>query len=485
MADDNDDSIFDSFDVFNSSESIVSTLENEGTNASRFAVLGSMNIGIHNSFFGLNEEMGRLGFGQATISRAKQLSENGRSDDDRMRGIAALRQYEEWWNRIDTDLGDMRNRAWRAIDRGHIEARVALLTAGLCSGLERESAVAAAALIGNIRVAIAGNPRRSSAVRRFWLELYESDVDHAVWPHDLWPYLGLREGADFETHDSVPPDRIPWNRDHWATLTKLIFQSANRRFGYEYSLLHVLSDVAWIRIKLAERSFDSIVRQFPQALFLQRWRTGHRGAVANVPTHSHASRLDVHHTSTLVHGTFARYLPDKWWDRKSPFDNYQASKYRTCINQDEDRFVWNSHYSERSRKRAGRDFRNWISTPASREALCTVYAHSCGAEVVAHAVNGGSRISELVLLSAPVNEYLEVAIPKIGRVYDVRLGFDIVLLLSQMAQSLLGFDEHQFPSQISKDHSYRYIGVKNLWSHGATHSEVFWDRENIAQEIHL
>lgn len=483
MAEDEDD--LETFEVTEFPEAIAARRENEGTNTSRFALLGLMGGQNNGALYGLDRELLQLGFSPELLQGELSFGDQARRSDDRVASLRYLGEMSSLWNRSSENLDDYRNRAWRDVNNIHLESRIGLLTAGLCSRLERESIVAAISLIGNLKVAHAGNPWRSDDIAQFWKDSYDASVNRQIWPYFLWPYAGFAEGREIDDQETEPFTTREWNASAWATMTHSLVQRALERFGGRKALLHVLTDIAWMRVGFAQRSQDAIVEQFPQALFMRLNRAGPRLLNTSGGPSQYAWWGTAHAPTTLVHGTFARYsLRNRsWWKSDSDFGDYVVNNYRSCLYKGLSPFSWSGQYSDGERLRAARVFKSWADGLYRGEPLCTVFAHSCGTEVVARAINGGARVKDLVLLSSPVNQHILDAIPRVRNLYDVRTSLDLVLVAASVAQRFAWIVERQ---SFGRHHiSGQHISDLKYWGHGVTHQRKFWENEKVAAALHL
>lgn len=69
----------------------------------------------------------------------------------------------------------------------------------------------------------------------------------------------------------------------------------------------------------------------------------------------------------------------------------------------------------------GNRFARWVHAVGGANGLGTVFGHSYGGEIIARAVNAGSKIDEVVFLSAPVHTHHRRMLSAVRRVVDVRL----------------------------------------------------------------
>ena len=145
-------------------------------------------------------------------------------------------------------------------------------------------------------------------------------------------------------------------------------------------------------------------------------------------------------------------------------------------------FDWSGSLKEGHRVHAADKFRKWAAHEA-RAGLHTVFAHSYGAEVVARAMTGGTRVDELVMLSAPVTRpIIDAAFAAVG-VIDVRLRLDPVLVAASAYSGAFRRRVRQRMPTMPNVHTY----VLPFWtvSHGATHDATVWQANGIVAHTGL
>lgn len=206
----------------------------------------------------------------------------------------------------DFDADRVRRRAWADLPAGRGEARLALLVAGTCSPLERESAAAAVAMLD----------------------------DHVV------PAPGGHDG---------------WDGPRWAQRASFVVRNA--LLGDDPGeLLRVL---AATRVADAARSADPIVRGFAQALALRPAPSAGEvsGALAPLPP----APVE----SMIVHGTWG--WAGEWWYPGGDFHRY-LSTLRPGLYAGGREFSWSGALDAGVRALAATRLRRWAA-PAGIDSL--------------------------------------------------------------------------------------------------------------------
>lgn len=134
--------------------------------------------------------------------------------------------------------------------------------------------------------------------------------------------------------------------------------------------------------------------------------------------------------SLLIHGTHA--FTGRWWFPGGDFHSFVQNNVRSNVYDQADTFWWSGRYKAKDRKFGAERLVGWHAAKGSPE-MDTVLAHSYGGAVALQATALGLKIKNLVLLSAPVDNY-EVEWRNIGRAVSLRIHCDLVLLAARTKQ---------------------------------------------------
>lgn len=442
------------FEVSSSPQSAGQNSESEGTNVCRVAALSAMLGGRTDAIAGLGSELGNLGFSDGLRSGEVRWTDN----DDPLDSFDGL-----GGDASDRGDRDPRVYAWQMVNemRRPREA-VTFLAAVLGSELERESAAAAAALWRQLGSVDLG---RWSRRRPDWPFMWERlfDLPDLDWPGGPWGWPFPWQPSPLDGDPTEPGDELAWEPEQWQRL----YSRVSSRFGDPYSNAALLSFLASWRLRRALRSPDPVTRSFALAAFQPDPEPDDDGEGLGPTAPSAAIPPGALVVSTMVHGTWG--WKGDWWRPRGGFHEFILRTHRPNLYSRGAKFSWSGAYSDGQRAQAAIDFNDWAYDVAPN-GLQTVFGHSYGGEVVCRAALSGSRIHELVLLSAPVSRHVQVAAAAGRRIVDVRLRFDPVLALARRRQRL------NLASGVVEV-------LLDRWrlDHGATHREEVWRDEDVAR----
>jgi hypothetical protein len=438
----------ETFDVSDSPESAGGGRANEGTNVCRVAALSTMFGANRRAVRDLSDELSALGFSEALSS--------GELDWGDLDWIAMLQRVQR-----QAEPQQSRVSSWTALqESGQPDAAVSFAVAVLGSELERESAAAAAALWRGVAF-IAGPPRRpfDPWLWEFWEDM--SEVVGPGWPEFLW--WGRPGGEPYDPGGEIEdPDVILWRPDRWAN----IYNRAMDRVIDRYGKPPVISLLVRWRLAQALRSQDPITRSLASAAFLP---TQEEAAEPPEQTSTPTRRGET--VSTMIHGTFG-WKGDWWRPGAGSFHEFILNNHRPNLYKRGARFSWSGAYRAAHRRIAASDFCDWAHE-ISGAGVETVFAHSYGGEIAARAKIAGAAIDQVVLLSSPVNGYIDtIAHDPSLQLVDVRLNFDPVLALSQVWQRIA----RPLPTNVTEV-------ILSSWrtNHAATHKQRVWNAEHVAR----
>lgn len=466
----------ETYDVYDNSESIVARLEFEGTNAARLAIAGAIRRGVFGTAVHRGD-MGRFGFGDgagewaetrtlATLAELRSEETALNDGGDRFSSAASaehaedvafprtieraearriLEDFDGTW-----DAALVRARSWERITQGD-DAYFAFLTAGLCSSLERESVMAAVAIVNTSR-------RGMSFIRHpDTVEAKDARSDGEVW-----------DASDSERSERADGGGLAWPGESWAQTSDFAMRAAVR-LGRAGGLLSRIHDLARWRVELGVHSADPIARSLAESAFI-----GPSDDPPSTPPQAETrNRDDVPRTtSTMVHGT--RAWDGTWWHPGGKnFHAWVKANHRSDLYSGGKPYSWSGALSRRHRRMAATRFKKWAD---SEGGLRTVFAHSYGGEVVARAINGGAAVDEVVLLSAPITPHVDRMLAHVARVMDVRLQTDLVLIGATILDPRV---RQSLPNVVP------HVISRPIWNHSASHSQAVWRSENIASKISL
>lgn len=416
----------ETFAIRSERDSIESVPENEGTNAARFAIMAALGPGLNShgapaAAVVPPETLPRFGLPAELLEQRQSLNaQDQRSGETQY----LLDAYEG-------SCSQLRERAFADLhDSQTPRARLAFLVAGLASDLERESVAAAAAILTSV------------------------------------PLVGAAHSL---------PD---WSGDDWQShCTAALDRTLHRSGAAPSDLGQVVKDIRGLarqRVGQGQASADLIVRELAMAPLLYQptvsTTSGDEAGTRRVSAVTRGPGSDA--VSTVVHGTWG--WKDTWWYPGGDFHTYVKQEVRPDLYDGGQEFSWSGALSAEQRVLGGQRFLRWAESAGSGNGLHTVFAFSYGSELVAHAVNAGTAIDEVVLLSAPVHPPLTQMLGKVNRVVDIRLKFDLVLALARASQRL--------PS--APNVTVRLID-EPYWSHNATHDPALWRELGLARELEL
>ncbi|HZQ68970.1 MAG TPA: hypothetical protein VFA68_10665 [Terriglobales bacterium] len=180
------------------------------------------------------------------------------------------------------------------------------------------------------------------------------------------------------------------------------------------------------------------------------------------------TRLNKSHTSTIIHGTWAR--GSGWWQPPSgDFWKYLKASVDPSLYGAANRFEWSGGYSDAARSLGGSDLHDWVA--AQGLAGLDLYTHSHGGSVAMLANHAGTAIGKLVMLSCPVHwpKYTP-DFASVKKVVSVRVHLDLVILADRGGQKFKD-------AKISEN-------VLPLWfDHFATHDPANWVKYNIPAKL--
>jgi hypothetical protein len=171
------------------------------------------------------------------------------------------------------------------------------------------------------------------------------------------------------------------------------------------------------------------------------------------------------HTAVLTHGSFAALT--LWWRPGGNFYVYLDSLVPPLKLHDPS-FGWSGLYSDGARQLAAQQLVDWVADQNLQRP--DFFAHSHGGTVVNLATRRGLELDRLVLLSWPVHEQWFPDFTKVGRVIDIRVRLDLIILADRGGQTFTPPPEHA--GQVTSH-------VNGWFEHSDTHEPDYWERHQL------
>lgn len=172
------------------------------------------------------------------------------------------------------------------------------------------------------------------------------------------------------------------------------------------------------------------------------------------------------HTAVLTHGTWAGLT--RWWQPGGDFHTYLGG-LTPPLHPHDPSFRWSGLYSDGARRLAAREMALWVEDQGLQRP--DVFAHSHGGTVANLATWQGLEIDRLVLLSWPVHGEWFPDFTTVGRVVDVRVNLDLVIIADRGGQTLR--PPAEFAGKVTSH-------VNGWFEHGDTHQPAYWQRHGLA-----
>lgn len=163
-------------------------------------------------------------------------------------------------------------------------------------------------------------------------------------------------------------------------------------------------------------------------------------------------------TAALTHGTWG--AEGDWYQPGGDFHSALAAN-RPDLDVHDQSFTWSGGYTDLARRDAARELVTWCAD----QGLATpdLWAHSHGGTVGNLATGSGLALGRLVYLGWPVHRQWFPDPSRVGRVIDVRVNLDLVILVDRGGQRIRGAP---FPVE---EH------VHGWFDHTSTHEVGYWD----------
>lgn len=171
------------------------------------------------------------------------------------------------------------------------------------------------------------------------------------------------------------------------------------------------------------------------------------------------------HTAVLTHGTFAAMT--RWWQPGGDFYSYLDALVPPLKLHDPS-FRWTGMYSDGARQLAAQEMADWVVDQNLQRP--DVFAHSHGGTVANLATRRGLQIDRLVLLAWPVHGEWFPEFANVGRIVDVRVRADLVILADRGGQTFT-----PPPAHAAKVTSH----VNGWFDHGDPHDPGYWEEHRL------
>ncbi|MEX1125301.1 MAG: hypothetical protein WEE53_06510, partial [Acidimicrobiia bacterium] len=207
-------------------------------------------------------------------------------------------------------------------------------------------------------------------------------------------------------------------------------------------------------------SDDPLVRELAQEVLRQvDPRNPHLQKRVITPPPSKKRRRESS-TAVMTHGTWA--AEQDWY--KPAGDFYGAlDANRPDLALHDESFSWSGNYSDGARRVAALGLKQWIGDQGLVKP--ELFAHSHGGTVAHLATRQGVEFEKLILLAWPVHGEWSPDFSRVEKIYDVRVRFDLVILVDRGGQRF----QHA-----------KVIEFRNGWfDHAAVHEPAYWDTNGL------
>ena len=167
-------------------------------------------------------------------------------------------------------------------------------------------------------------------------------------------------------------------------------------------------------------------------------------------------------TAVVTHGTFAS---DAAWYQ--PGGNFYAAlaTNRPDLDVHDESFTWTGAYSDAARRADALLLKQWIDDQGL--IVPDFLAHSHGGTVAHHATKKEVAFNRLVLMGWPVHKRWFPDFSNVQRIIDVRVNFDLVILLDRGGQRF-------------RTNDFNIEEERHGWfDHTSTHEPEYWDQHDL------
>lgn len=167
-------------------------------------------------------------------------------------------------------------------------------------------------------------------------------------------------------------------------------------------------------------------------------------------------------TAVLTHGTWGS---DGAWYQPGGDFHAALDAHRPDLDVHDRSFQWSGSYTDAGRRQAARELRAWLAAEGLVDP--DLLAHSHGGTVANLASRDGARFSRLVLLAWPVHAEWFPDPARVGRVIDIRVRLDLVIMLDRGGQRIRGAP---FPVEEHR---------QGWFDHASVHEPAYWDEHGL------
>lgn len=171
-------------------------------------------------------------------------------------------------------------------------------------------------------------------------------------------------------------------------------------------------------------------------------------------------------TAVVTHGTFASDAA--WYQPGGDFYTALAAN-RPDLDVHDESFAWTGAYSDAARRADALLLKQWIDDQGLTSP--DFFAHSHGGTVAHHATKKDVTFNRLVLMGWPVHERWFPKFSNVQRIIDVRVNFDLVILLDRGGQRF-------------RTNDFNIEEERHGWfDHTSTHEPEYWDQHDLWRKL--
>jgi hypothetical protein len=348
----------------------------------------------------------------------------------------------------------------------------------------RAAEMSQAAIVLGVGRAVGGNPRSVPERRAVGLRRLEQMVEPGPMP------LGrAMQHVDMDARDHARHRDLPVPPEQMTTLARAVVDDPSPPTAASLVEVNLHNPSPLVRTAAAAAALDTtgpredVVAELAEGAHARDELTrdiGRIGLGRVDPEHEALRHVVVRaprtrerdepsDTAVLSHGTFASRT--RWWRPGGTFHEY-LDTLRPPLHMHDESYQWTGLYSDAARRAAARRMVPWIADQQLDRP--DWFAHSHGATVANLATQQGAHLDRLAMLSWPVRTTEVPDLGRVGRVLDVRVRFDLVILVDRGGQ--------QLPRNVANDPRVSVL-VNGWFDHGDTHDPAYWDRHDLPDQL--